>query len=137
MTEMILHESRETTLIRPLTIPVFREQGVVGRERGARAFPVVREDVGAGPPLVLVHGLSASSRWWQRNIPALAREHHVYAIELPGFGANRSRPLSRRQATFVLRDASRQLATWMDEAGIERASVVGHSMGGYIAADLA
>jgi pimeloyl-ACP methyl ester carboxylesterase len=109
----------------------------VGRGQVVAGRLVVQVDVGCGPPLVLVHGLSASSRWWRRNIPDLARHFHVYAVDLPGFGTNRARPLNRREARFTLHDASRCLVDWMDETGIERASIIGHSMGGYIAVDLA
>lgn len=103
---------------------------------GRTAFPVLQVDEGDGPPLILIHGLSGSSRWWQRNIPTLSRHFHVYAVELPGFGSNRSRPLSP-QKQFVLRDTARLLVEWMDESGLERADIMGHSMGGYIAVDLA
>lgn len=86
---------------------------------------------GAGPPVILVHGLSGSFRWWGRNIEALGRRLTVYAIDLPGFGDNRGR------RAFVLKDAADHLLAWMDAAGIDRASVIGHSMGGSIAIDLA
>jgi pimeloyl-ACP methyl ester carboxylesterase len=86
---------------------------------------------GAGPPLVLVHGLSGSARWWHRNTPALARHFRVYVVDLLGFGGSRG-----RQA-FVLGEAAEHLARWMQHVGVERASVAGHSMGGFVAADLA
>lgn len=86
--------------------------------------------VGEGPPVLLIHGLSGSSRWWRYNIEPLARDFRLYLIDLIGFGASRG-------ARFVLRDAAMHLATWMAQLGIARASVVGHSMGGHIAADLA
>ncbi len=87
--------------------------------------------VGAGPPLVLVHGLSGSTRWWARNVEPLARRFRVYIIDLIGFGS------SRDGEPFVLSRASEHLAGWIDHLGIERASIVGHSMGGFISADLA
>jgi pimeloyl-ACP methyl ester carboxylesterase len=93
--------------------------------------PVVSDISGTGPPLILLHGLAGSARWWRRNTPALERSFTVHAIDLPGFGA------SRREARFVLDDAPAQLAATMDRLGIERASVVGHSMGGLVAAGLA
>ncbi len=86
---------------------------------------------GAGTPVVLIHGLSASSRWWERNVDALAGQFEVYVIDLFGFGR------SRRQQRFVLSDAAALLVRWMDALGIERAHVVGHSMGGFIAVQLA
>ena len=86
---------------------------------------------GAGEPLVLVHGLSGSTRWWARNISALATQYHVHVVDLIGFGRNRD------GQSFVLSEAAKHLARWMDGVGIERASVIGHSMGGFIAADLA
>lgn len=86
---------------------------------------------GAGSPLILIHGLSGSSRWWARNVDAFARQFRVYLVDLPGFGDNRGR---RR---FALESAAAELVAWMDAVGIARASIVGHSMGGFVAADLA
>lgn len=89
------------------------------------------EVVGQGPPLLLIHGLSGSGRWWARNVGALAQHFRVYVIDLVGFGASRG-----RQA-FVLPDAAMYLARWMQASAMEPAVVVGHSMGGHIAAELA
>lgn len=86
---------------------------------------------GAGAPLILMHGLAGSARWWARNVEPLARRFRVYVIDLIGFGR------SRNGHPFVLDEAAAYLVRWMDLLGIERASIVGHSMGGFIAADLA
>ena len=86
---------------------------------------------GSGPPLLLIHGLSGSVRWWQRNIPVLSRSFTVYAVELQGFGGNRNgRPLP-------FRESADSLAAFMGALGIERAHIAGHSMGGHIAIYLA
>lgn len=87
--------------------------------------------MGTGPPLILLHGLAGSARWWTHNIPALSRSFRVIAIDLPGFGA------SPRDHRLDLDDVANQLAATMDQLGIERASVIGHSMGGLIAGGLA
>ncbi len=92
---------------------------------------MVQEDVGAGPPLILLHGLAGSARWWSRNIAALSRAFRVIAIDLPGSGA------SPRGHRLDLEVVTGQLAGTMDELGIERASLIGHSMGGLIAGGLA
>src|SRR5437762_14159556 len=84
---------------------------------------------GIGPPVVLVHGLSGSSRWWQRNIGALTPQRRVYLIDLIGFGASRARH------PFVLAEAAGYLTQWLDQLELERVSLVGHSMGGLIAAE--
>ena len=86
---------------------------------------------GSGEPLILIHGLSGSSRWWDRNVEILAQHFRVYVVDLIGFGA------SRAKHPFVLKDAAAYLAAWMARLGIGRAHVVGHSMGAVIAADLA
>ena len=88
------------------------------------------EVVGEGKPLVLLHGLSGSGRWWQGNVPFLARRFRVHVVDLIGFGASRGQP-------FALRRAGGLLAKWLDTLALEEAGVVGHSMGGFIAADLA
>jgi pimeloyl-ACP methyl ester carboxylesterase len=92
---------------------------------------IAYEVAGIGPPVVLVHGLSGSSRWWRRNIGALTPYRRVYVIDLIGFGASRARH------PFALAEAAGYLTQWMDYLDLERVSLVGHSMGGLIAAELA
>ncbi len=78
-------------------------------------------------PIVLVHGLSASTLWWRRNVESLAQERTIYLLDLPGFGS------MRRFAThFVLAQAGAWLVSWMDAVGLQCVDLIGHSMGGYI-----
>jgi pimeloyl-ACP methyl ester carboxylesterase len=94
--------------------------------------PVVAAEAGAdGPPLVLLHGLAGSGEWWKRNLPALSGAFRVTAIDLPGFGS------SHPDARLILDEAPAQLAGLLGELGIERAHVIGHSMGGLVAGGLA
>jgi pimeloyl-ACP methyl ester carboxylesterase len=96
---------------------------------GRRIHYVAR---GAGEPLVLVHGLGASWRWWERNIGPLAERYRVYALDLGRRerwlrGGGRVRPA----------EAAEALAGWMEQTGIEKAHIVGHSLGGHMAIRLA
>lgn len=100
-------------------------------ESRPRHGPVVAMQAGEGPPLVLMHGLAGSGAWWQRNLPALSGAFRVTAIDLPGFGA------SHPDARLILDEVPAQVAALMGELGIERAHVMGHSMGGLVAGGLA
>ena len=85
------------------------------------------EVIGNGHPVVLVHGLSGSARWWLPIVPELAGRYRVHVLELPGFGARgRSRP------RFALRDGASWLVASLEEAELARAHLIGHSMGGLI-----
>lgn len=86
----------------------------------------VYTEQGSGPPLLLIHGLSGSTAWWRRNIPALTPHYTVYAVELLGFGSNRGRVLP-------LRASAQGLGEFMDTLELEQAHIVGHSMGGHTA----
>lgn len=90
-------------------------------------WPIHYEVTGEGEPLVLVHGLSESTRVWYRNLDALAARYRVYLLDLPGFGAMRK---FRQQ--FDLKQSGAWLDGWMQALGLEAAHLVGHSMGGYI-----
>jgi pimeloyl-ACP methyl ester carboxylesterase len=83
--------------------------------------------VGEGEPIILVHGLSASSLWWKRNIPALSQQYRLYIVDLPGFGS-----LGYARHRFVLKHAAAWLLKWMEGVGLQRSHFIGHSMGGYI-----
>jgi pimeloyl-ACP methyl ester carboxylesterase len=90
------------------------------------------EVVGKGEPVVLVHGLSESTRVWYKNLPALAERYRIYLVDLPGFGAMRK---FHRQ--FNLEQSGAWLDGWMQTVGLEAANLVGHSMGGYVCMALA
>ena len=99
---------------------------------GSRHGPVVASRAGThGPPLVLLHGLAGSGAWWKRNLPALSGAFRVTAVDLPGFGS------SHPDARLILDELPAQLDALLDELGIERAHVMGHSMGGLVAGGLA
>ncbi|RIH86152.1 AB hydrolase superfamily protein YdjP [Calidithermus terrae] len=86
---------------------------------------------GAGPPLVLLHGLSGSAAWWRRNVPALAQHFCVYTVDLMGFGK------SRRQHPLPLREAARLLEAWLGALELRQPRLIGHSMGAHIGLHLA
>ncbi len=102
------------------------------REVRVRGYPARYEVAGEGEPVVLVHGLSGSTRWWSRNVGALSEHYRVYLVNLPGFGVGR-----RAGPRFVLAEATSWLLAWMEAVGLERAHLVGHSMGGYLSLRLA
>jgi pimeloyl-ACP methyl ester carboxylesterase len=94
--------------------------------------PVNVIERGEGPPLVLVHG--HSGRWanWLANIPHFSRTHRVIAMDLPGFGHS---PMPREPIT--IENYGRTLDALMDRLDLTAAPVVGNSMGGFAAAELA
>jgi pimeloyl-ACP methyl ester carboxylesterase len=83
-------------------------------------------------PVVLVHGLTVSSRYMVRFMRQLAPQYAVFAPDLPGFG--RSHKPGRVLSIPELADA---LIAWMEAVGIARAALVGQSMGCQIIADAA
>jgi 4,5:9,10-diseco-3-hydroxy-5,9,17-trioxoandrosta-1(10),2-diene-4-oate hydrolase len=88
---------------------------------------------GNGPPLVLVHGLgSSASVEFYYNLEPLAAHHRVFAIDLPGFGRSDKPVLAYTIDLFV-----RAVSDLMAFEGIERAAVMGVSMGGRVALGLA
>ncbi|WP_327151910.1 alpha/beta fold hydrolase [Nocardia sp. NBC_01329] len=91
---------------------------------------VVLDGNPAAPPLLLVHGSGATGSTWEPVVPALAAEYRVITIDLPGCG--RSEPAS----TYAVPQQAERVATVLDEFGVQNATVVGHSSGGYVATAL-
>ncbi|HEU4701487.1 MAG TPA: alpha/beta fold hydrolase [Conexibacter sp.] len=89
-------------------------------------------ELGAGPPLLFVHGLSGRWQNWLENMPHFARTHRVIAVDLPGFGAS---PMPREGISIP--GYAGFLEGICDALSIDAAAVVGNSMGGHIASELA
>lgn len=85
-------------------------------------------EAGSGPTVILLHGLGGSSQAWQLNIGPLAQKFHVVVPDQIGFGKSDKPLVNYRVRTYVdfLEEFCRELK-------IERATIVGNSMGGWIA----
>jgi pimeloyl-ACP methyl ester carboxylesterase len=88
-------------------------------------------DIGDGPPLVFIHGLGGSWQNWLENIPHFAGTHRVIALDLPGFGESE---LPREDIT--IEGYARIVETLLQQLGIDKAIVVGNSMGGFVGAEM-
>jgi len=87
---------------------------------------------GDGTPVVLVHGMVVSSRYMKPLAEILAADMDVYAPDLPGFGKS-----DAGRGSADVPELAAALDSWMDVVGLERALVVGNSLGCQIAARLA
>jgi pimeloyl-ACP methyl ester carboxylesterase len=86
---------------------------------------------GDKPPLIFIHGLSSYMGFWEYQLDAFTETHRVLALDLPGYGSS-----SRPDAPMTPPWYAETVVGWLDALGIEKTSVVGHSMGGQIAMTL-
>ena len=87
---------------------------------------------GEGPLLVLIHGITSSSRTWERVLPALAEHHTVLAPDLLGHGES-----AKPRGDYSLGAYASLLRDLMLALGHDSATIVGHSLGGGVAMQLA
>jgi pimeloyl-ACP methyl ester carboxylesterase len=84
-------------------------------------------ELGAGPPLLLVHGAMSDACAWMPILPELAGNHHVFAVDLPGHGL--AEPFDYT-AVDMLELAGRFLRDVLDALGLRTANIAANSMGG-------
>lgn len=90
-------------------------------------------DAGSGGiPIVLIHGLGDEADTWQHIIPALAEQQRVIALDLPGFGRS-----DQPNTNYTLVFYARAVLGMLDSLDIQRAKLVGSSMGAAVAQRLA
>src|SRR5262249_5630526 len=87
---------------------------------------------GAGPPLLLVHGLMTSSYSWRYVLEPLGARFTLYIPDLPGNGRSSTPPGRYHPDAFV-----EWLGALIDALGIRACAVIGNSMGGYLCMKLA
>lgn len=93
---------------------------------------IAYREAGRGDPVVLIHGVGMQSAAWGPQIAALARTHHVFALDMPGHGGSSPLPSGSGLQAYV---------GWLHEAllalDLPRISLAGHSMGALIAGGFA
>lgn len=87
---------------------------------------------GAGTPLVLIHGFGGNWRMWKPVLAELEKHHRVIVPTLPGHSGGL--PINRRATPTAIADA---LAVQLRARGLDQAHVVGQSLGGYMAVEMA
>ena len=93
---------------------------------------VAYRDEGAGEAILLIHGMGGSSKTWSGVIPILAKKYRVIAPDLLGHGQS-----DKPRGDYSVGAFAVLLRDLLDELGITRVTVVGHSLGGGIAMQFA
>ena len=93
---------------------------------------IAYEVAGSGPPLVLVQGLGYARWGWEPVAPALAEEFTVVAFDNRGIGAS-----DVPEGPYSTRELAADVVAVLDAAGMERAHLVGTSLGGMVAQEVA
>src|SRR3954451_11149802 len=89
-------------------------------------------ELGEGDPIVFIHGLAGSWQNWLEQLPVFARSHRAIAFDLPGFGQS---PMPRGK--IAIAGYGRLVEALLTALEVPRAVLVGNSMGGFIAAEVA
>ena len=97
-----------------------------------RGHMIAYYEAGKGSPVILIHGLGADSRHWAANIDPLSQNFRVIAIDMIGYGQS-DKPVIR----YTAANFADYLRGFMQALKIPKASLVGNSLGGWVALELA
>jgi proline-specific peptidase len=89
-------------------------------------------EAGKGPSLLFLHGLGGTWKDWAENLPAFAATYQVMAIDFPGFGDS-----DKPEVKYSIEWFTHIVESFLREKKLKRVNVIGHSMGGLVALDLA
>jgi pimeloyl-ACP methyl ester carboxylesterase len=87
------------------------------------------DEMSRGKPMVLLHGLGATRYTWRHLLPELAKNNHVMAIDMKGFGQS-EKPMDERYTIF---DQAQIINDYLREHNLRNVTLVGHSFGGGVA----
>ena len=90
------------------------------------------EVYGRGRPVILLHGWLGSWGLWQDTMAYLGKYYRTYALDFWGFGES-----GKQRQTYAIQDFVSLVKQFMDQLGITRAPLVGHSMGGTVSLSVA
>src|SRR5438477_5358758 len=93
-------------------------------EAARMALSLAAAEQGSGPPLLILHGLFGSGRNWAAIAKALSAERRIISLDLRNHGASPWAP------SMAYPEMAEDVLDFMDSHGLERAALLGHSMGG-------
>jgi pimeloyl-ACP methyl ester carboxylesterase len=102
--------------------------GVASRDVTVLGFKLHYLEAGRGAPVVLLHGLGGDGSRWAPNIEPLAKDSHVFALDQIGFGDS-DKPLANYHTGML----AEFLVGFLKAVGVQKASLVGNSMGAGVA----
>lgn len=85
------------------------------------------EVYGRGRPVILLHGWLGSWGLWHQTMTHLYTDYRLYALDFWGFGES-----GKRRESYSIEDFVSLVGQFMDQLGIEKAPLIGHSMGGTV-----
>jgi proline-specific peptidase len=89
-------------------------------------------EAGKGPPLLFLHGLGGSWKDWSATLPAFAASYQVMAVDFPGFGDS-----DQPEVKYSVEWLTEVIEKFIQERRLDEVNLVGHSMGGLVALNLA
>jgi pimeloyl-ACP methyl ester carboxylesterase len=101
-------------------------------ETSVGGLQVLEEGNPQGSPIVLIHCYACSLQWWDQLAPLLSGDHRVIRVDLLGHGGS-----DKPRVGYAIEEQAGGVAEALAETGVERATVVGHSLGATVAAALA
>src|SRR5215212_6350139 len=113
-------------------MPLLPDSAFEPRSIQLHGHPVTYRLAGEGPPLLLLHGITSSSQTWEAVLPLLAEHHTVIAPDLLGHGSS-----AKPRGDYSLGAYASGVRDLIAALGYDHATVVGHSLGGGIAMQMA
>ncbi len=117
----------------PETLMVVQKFPTVGTATAADGTQIAYSQQGSGETaLVFIHGWSCDRTYWQHQFEAFAGSFHVVAVDLAGHGDSGS-----DRSSWTLQALGDDVRAVVEELGLERVVLIGHSMGGPVALEAA
>ncbi|MGH9490485.1 MAG: alpha/beta fold hydrolase, partial [Terriglobales bacterium] len=126
---------RNLTANATIALTVFALASVLLAAPAPNAHPSFEVQIrGQGQPMILIPGLASSGATWNGTVAHFDRQYRCYVLTLAGFAGAPPDPAARGTLLATVRE---QLASYIRKQHLDRPVIVGHSLGGSIALDLA
>jgi len=125
---MKIHMATAVAALTLIAVSARPDAATVGKDVTVLGFKLHYLEAGRGAPVILLHGLGGDGSRWGPNIEPLAQSFHVFALDQIGFGQS-DKPLANYHTGML----AEFLVDFIKAVGLQKASLVGNSMGASVA----